>query len=87
LFQLVLVARGVAGIDQVSGTPVALNKTPGTVQVDGIPGVPETAIFKRHSRLITGTLAEPFDHNTMKTGVAANQEVLSNIAYTLNLKI
>lgn len=52
-------------------TPIALDETPPSRDVDGIPGISETRICKFYPRLIPRRFAEPFNDHAVKAGVGA----------------
>ena len=59
------------GIDQVPGSPIALDESPSIIHKDSVPRVPESVIIERHTRLIAGAFGITLDYDTMQTGVTA----------------
>ena len=53
------------GIDQMSGTPVALDEAPRPRNIDGIPRITEAIVFKFYSGLVTRWFTVAFYYNTM----------------------
>jgi len=53
------------GVDQVTGSPVALNETPGTRNVNCVPRIAETIVLEAHSRLVARWFRIAFDDDTM----------------------
>lgn len=58
---------------QVARAPIALNETPSTGHVDGIPRVPEPVALEFYPRLVSGRLAVAFDNNAMEAGVTVER--------------
>ena len=59
------------GVDEVSGTPIALHEPPGSGHVDCIPRVTEPIVLKLDTRLVARRFTVPFDHHTVKASIAA----------------
>lgn len=55
----------------MSGTPIALHKTPRAAQVDSIPGVAEPAVLEPVTGLVTGGLTVTFDNHTVQPRITA----------------
>ena len=50
--------------------PIALDESPGTVNINRVPRIAETVVLETDSRLIAGRFAVTFDHHAMETSVA-----------------
>ena len=57
--------RHFLGVDEVSGTPVALHEPPRAGHVDGVPRVAEAVVLEADARLVPRRLAVPFHHNAV----------------------
>ena len=64
--------RHFLGVDEVSGTPIALYKPPGPGHIHGVPGVTETVVLELDTRLVPRRLAVTLDHYAMQPSVTKN---------------
>ena len=60
------------------GAPVALDKPPGSGNINCVPGVPEPVVLKLDSGLVAGRLGVALDDHTVKTSVTENILVIVN---------
>ena len=61
--------RHFLGVDEVSGTPIALYKPPGPGHINSVPGVAETVVLELDTRLVPRRLAVTLDHYAMQPSV------------------
>jgi hypothetical protein len=62
------------GVDQMPGTPVALDKTPGPGHIYCIPRVPEPVVLKLNTGLITGRLTVTLDDHAVQSSITAKNQ-------------
>lgn len=55
----------------MTGTPVALDKSPSAGYVHGVPGIAEAVVLEAHTWLVTSGLRITLDHDTVQPGIAA----------------
>lgn len=61
------------GIDEMSGAPIALHKTPGSGNINSIPGIPETIVLEFHTRLVAGWFTVALNDYTVKSSKTENK--------------
>lgn len=61
--------RNLFGIDKVSRPPVALDESPSTCHVHGVPAVPESIVLEANARLIARRLAVTLDDHAVQARV------------------
>jgi hypothetical protein len=55
----------------MAGAPVALDETPSSGHIDGVPRIAEAVVLEAYAWLVAGRFGIALDDNAMQTGVAA----------------
>ena len=71
--------RHFLGVDEVSGTPIALYKPPGPGHINSVPGVAGTVVLELDTRLVPRRLAVTLDHYAMQPSVTKNYKETERI--------
>lgn len=66
--------RNFFGIDQMSCPPIALNESPCTGHVNGVPTVPESIVLEANTRLIAGRFAVTLYHHAMQSSITEGKK-------------
>ena len=64
--------RHFLGVDEVSGTPIALYKPPGPGHIHSVPRISEPVVLKLDPGLVASRFAVPLDYHTVESGIAEN---------------
>lgn len=71
--------RNFFGIDQMSCPPIALNESPCTGHVNGVPTIPESIVLEANPRLVAGRFAVTLYHHAMQPSITEEEKKKSHI--------
>lgn len=65
------------GIDEVSCSPITLDKPPRTCHVHGVPAVPESVVLEANARLVARRLAVTLDDHAVQARITVFNRYLA----------